>query len=984
MSGSHERRYWKSPGELVASAAIQPGPDEFPAGAADAPEGITRRTMLQLVGGSLSLAGLAACRRPVEYIVPYVNAPEDVVPGIPRQYATTMPFGTSALGVLVESHEARPTKIEGNELHPASRGAASAWAQAAVYGLYDPDRARFPSRAGDATAQLAWKDFVDYWKTLHTALAGDQGGGLAVILEPFASPTAVRLVTKLTRRFPRARVVAYAPVGGENVSAGIATATGTAYEPVYHLDQARVILSLDADILLEDRDAVRHARGFAAGRRAAAPGEAMNRLYVVESVLTITGVAADHRLRLQSGRVAAFTTALAAELGMGPASGTATDIDRRWVQAVAGDLKANLGRCAIIAGAHQPAAVHAAVACLNAGLGNVGGTVTYVNAPETMRSSTPALQQLADEMRAGAIKTVVVLGGNPVYDAPADVDLGGALANVANRIRLGSHVDETALACEWRLPEAHFLEAWGDARSVGGPLSVVQPLIAPLFGGKSVIELLALLESGEEVPGYDLVRETWQAALGGDFEPTWKRVLHDGLLAGSEPTPASPLPIDMAPLAALAADPLTAAAPATAESLEIVFRPSAAVYDGRFANNAWLQELPEPISKLTWDNAALLSATTARALGVESGDLVRLVLHERELEAAVMVLPGNADGSLTLALGYGRPAAGRIGTGVGFNAYRLRTSRAAGFDTGLSVQRTGRRHPLAMTSEHWSMEGRVIVQEATVEEYRRQPDLARAHEATLPTVGSPWEERSYAASPQWGMTIDLNACIGCNACIVACQSENNIPVVGKDQVSRGREMQWIRVDRYFSGRPDAPESIVFQPVPCQQCENAPCEQVCPVAATMHDGQGRNVMVYNRCIGTRYCSNNCPYKVRRFNFYNFTRDMPDTLELAQNPNVTVRARGVMEKCTYCVQRANRARIDAKLAGRELADGDVRTACQQTCPTQAIQFGDIRDPGSAVATHKASPRNYPLLPELNTRPRTTYLMRLRNPNPELQES
>ena len=982
MSGAPDRRYWKSVDELAASA-IQPRPEEFPAGAADAPDGITRRTMFKLVGGTLSLAGLAACRRPVEYIVPYVNAPEDVVPGIPRLYATTMPFAASALGVLVESHEARPTKIEGNELHPASHGAASAWAQAAVYGLYDPDRMRFLSRGAAATAPLKWKDFVDYWKPLHEASAGEQGAGLAVILEPFASPTAQRLVSKLTQRFPRARVVAYAPLGGENVSAGIATAAGGAYEPVYHLDQAKVILSLDADFLLADRDAVRHARGFAAGRQATAPGDAMNRLYAVESVLTITGVAADNRLRLQSGRVAAFTAALAAELGLGPAPAAASDIDRRWLQAVAADLKANRGKCAIIAGAHQPAAVHAAVASLNAGLGNNGTTVTYVSAPETMRSDTAALRQLADEMRAGAIKTVVVLGGNPVYDAPADVDLAGALAKVANRIRLGSHVDETAGACEWRLPEAHFLEAWGDARSVGGPLSVVQPLIAPLFGGKSVIEILALLESGEEKPGYDLVRETWQPTLGDDFEPKWKRVLHDGLLAGSEPPPASPS-IDVAPLAALAADPLATAAPATTESLEIVFRPSASVYDGRFANNAWLQETPEPISKLTWDNAAVLSAATAKALGVTNGDLVRLALHERELEAAVMVLPGSADGSCTLALGYGREAAGRIGTGVGFNAYRLRTSGPAGFDSGLTVQRTGRRYPFAITSEHWSMEGRVIVQEATVEEFRRQPDLVRAHEEARPPSRSPWEERSYAASPQWGMTVDLNSCIGCNACVVACQSENNIPVVGKDQVARGREMQWVRVDRYYSGHPDAPESIVFQPVPCQQCENAPCEQVCPVAATMHDGEGRNVMVYNRCIGTRYCSNNCPYKVRRFNFYNFTSDTPDTLQLVQNPNVTVRARGVMEKCTYCVQRANRAAIDARLAGRQLADGDVRTACQQTCPTQAIRFGDIRDADSSVSAAKASPRNYSLLHELNTRPRTTYLLRLRNPNPELQES
>jgi molybdopterin-containing oxidoreductase family iron-sulfur binding subunit len=984
MSGSEERRYWKSTDELAAGAAVQPAPDEFPAGAADAPDGITRRTMLQLVGASLSLAGLAGCRRPVEHIVPYVNAPEDIIPGIPRQYATTMPFATSALGVLVESHEARPTKIEGNELHPASGGAASAWAQAAVYGLYDPDRARSLSRTGGATAQPTWKDFVDYWKPLHDESAANQGAGLALILEPFASPTEARRVAKLRQRFPSARVVAYAPLGGENVAAGIAAATGADHEPVYHLEQARVILSLDADFLLEDRDAVRHGRAFASGRRVAAPGDAMNRLYAVESALTITGVAADHRLRLQSGRIAAFTAALAAALGMGPAApGAATDIDQRWLQAVAGDLKNNRGKCVIIAGAHQPAAVHAAVAALNAGLGNVGNTVTYVNAPETMRSSTPALQQLADEMRAGTIKTVVVLGGNPVYDAPADVDFGGALAKVANRIRLGSHVDETAQACEWHLPEAHFLEAWGDARSVGGPLSVVQPLIAPLFDGKSAIELLALLESGQEVAGYDLVRETWQATLPGDFEPAWKRVLHDGVLAGSEPAPVAPA-VDMAPLAALAASPFAAAAPATAESLEIVFRPSAAVYDGRFANNGWLQELPDPVSKLTWDNAALLSAATAQALGVTSGDMVRLALHEREIEAAVMVLPGSADGSLTIALGYGRPAAGRIGTRVGFNAYPLRTARPAGFDTGLTLQRTGNRYPFAVTSEHWSMEGRVIVQEATVEEFRREPDLARAHEASLRPMQSPWEQVPNPRSPQWGMTIDLNACIGCNACIVACQSENNIPVVGKDQVSRGREMQWIRVDRYFSGRPDAPESIVFQPVPCQHCENAPCEQVCPVAATMHDSEGRNVMVYNRCIGTRYCSNNCPYKVRRFNFYNFTGDMPDTLELVQNPNVTVRARGVMEKCTYCLQRANRASIDARLAGRQLADGDVRTACQQTCPAEAIQFGDIRDPKSRVSAEKASPRNYVLLAELNTRPRTTYLMRLRNPNPELEKS
>ncbi len=989
MSATGEPRYWQTVAERDARLARELGPlepgsgHEFPAGAADAPDDISRRTMLQLVGASLSLAGLAACRRPAEHIVPYVNAPEAIIPGIPLQYATTMPFAGSALGLVVESHEGRPTKIEGNARHPASMGAASAWAQAAIYGLYDPDRARSLSRRGADAAPPSWKDFADQWKIIAAELAPDQGAGLALVCEPSTSPTQARLTDALTRRFPRLRLVTYAPLGGEQSDAGLAAALGGAYEPMYHVDQARVLLALDADLLFDDRDAVRHARGFADGRRMATTDGTMNRLYAVESALTVTGIAADNRLRLQSSRIPAFTAALAAALGLAPAPAAAADIDPRWVAAVARDLQANAGHCLIVAGQHQPAAVHAAVACLNGALGNVGTTVTYAAAMESARSRTDALAQLVADMRAGALKAVVILGGNPGYDAPVDVDFAGALQKVAHRIRLGGHVDETSALCEWHLPEAHFLEAWGDARSVGGPLSVIQPLIAPLFAGKSVIEVLALLESGEEKPGYDLVRETWRKLAGPDFEATWSRTLHDGVLPGSEPAAVAP-PANMRMLGELAASPLTTAPPADAQRLEIVFRPSAAAYDGRFANNAWLQELPEPVSKLTWDNAAILSEATAKALGLQRGDLVRLTLHERELEAAVLPLPGSADHSVTLALGYGRPAAGRVGTGVGFNAYRLRTAAAPGVDAGLTLQPTGRTYALATTAEHWSMEGRVIVQEAAVADYRQHPALARDHEAHLPKQQSPWPPLDFTSSPQWGMTIDLNTCIGCNACVVACQSENNIPVVGKDQVARGREMQWIRIDRYFSGREDAPDSVVFQPLPCQHCENAPCEQVCPVAATVHDKEGLNVMVYNRCIGTRYCSNNCPYKVRRFNFYNFTNALPDTLQLAQNPNVTVRARGVMEKCSYCVQRINRSRIDAKLADRPLGDGDVRTACQQTCPTQAIQFGNLRDAQSAVATHRASERNYNLLAELNTQPRTTYLMRLRNPNPELLPS
>ena len=745
---------------------------------------------------------------------------------------------------------------------------------------------------------------------------------------------------------------------------------------MYHFDKARVILSLDSDFLLDGADAVRHARGFNAGRRVGSGKDAMNRLYVVESTMTITGIAADHRLRLQASGIGGFTAALAAELGVGSASGKGEG-EAKWIQALARDLKANSGKSLIVAGAHQPAAVHAAVAALNGALGNVGTTVTYVDAKETMRSSTAELKQVAADMLGGKVKTLVIIGGNPVYDAPADLDLAKAMAKVEKRIRVGQRIDETSAACDWHVPEAHFLEAWGDARSAGGPISIVQPLIEPLFGGKSVIEILALLESGEEKSGYDLVRETWKATLGADFDRAWNRVLHDGVLKDSEPAAAS-MHFDTKALADVGKAP-------AGEGFEIVFRPSGAIYDGRYANNAWLQEVPEPVSKLTWDNAAVISTETAKSLGVKTGDLARIKIRDKTVVAPVMIVPGVADRSITIALGYGRKAAGRVGNGVGVDAYALRTSGAPGFEVGAQVERAGGSHSLVATHDHWSQEARVIVQEASLEEYRKNPQVALEHEKELKPQRSLWEQaKRYETGPQWGMAIDLNSCIGCNACVIACQSENNIPSVGKDQVSRGREMHWIRIDRYFAGTPEAPESIVFQPVPCQQCENAPCEQVCPVAATVHDSEGLNVMVYNRCIGTRYCSNNCPYKVRRFNFYNFTKDTPEILKMAQNPDVTVRARGVMEKCSYCVQRLNRAKIDAKLAGKPLQDGDVQTACQQTCPTAAITFGDVRDEKSKVSVLKASDRNYDLLPELNTRPRTTYLMRLRNPNPEIHEA
>ena len=616
-------------------------------------------------------------------------------------------------------------------------------------------------------------------------------------------------------------------------------------------------------------------------------------------------------------------------------------------------------------------------------------------------------------MKAGAVQTLVVLGGNPVFDAPADLDFASAMAKVPHSIALGHTVDETSSKAEWHMPRAHYLESWGDARAVGGTLSVVQPLILPLFGGRTPVEVLGLMVAeAKDRPGYDIVRETWKPILGeAEFDRKWNRVLHDGFLAGSELPEVVP-GLTAEPFAELARRSRRgrvrrASRAGSAGGLEIVFLPSPSLHDGRFANDGWLQELPDPLTKLTWDNPALVSPKTAETLGLASEDVVRLDYAGRSLELPVWILPGMADGVVALTLGYGRSHAGRIGSGVGFDTFTVRSSQAPGFDSGVRLTKLGRTYPLSATQEHGSMEGRPVVRESTLTELQSKSGLggrgaggasrgrACGEFPTSPERGgvpgalgvfaenpphfSLWKEHAYDQGHQWGMTIDLNSCIGCNACMVACQSENNVPVVGKVQVAKGREMHWIRVDRYFSGEPSGSPEVVFQPVPCMHCEDAPCEQVCPVAATVHDAEGLNVMVYNRCIGTRYCSNNCPYKVRRFNFFNFTKDTPDILKLAMNPDVTVRARGVMEKCTYCTQRINRVKIDARLAGRELRDGDVKTACQQACPASAIEFGDIRDQSSRVVKAKADPRNYALLDELNTKPRTTYLAKVRNPNP-----
>ena len=987
------KTYWRSLAEIDDTPEFRSALErEFPAGASELPDGVTRRDMMLLLGASLSLAGAAGCiRRPVEEIVPYVTAPEDVVPGIPRQYATTMPFRRSAYGLIVESHEGRPTKIEGNPSHPSTLGASSSRIQASVLGLYDPDRSQSLTLKGE---KKSWADFVAAWGELAKAHAADGGATLGVLSESFSSPTMARLASELRTRYPKAQWATYDAVSDENRLAGLRQAAGRDVDVMLRFDRASVILCLDADPLLTDPEMIRHARGFAAGRQAAA--DSMNRLYAVEGVFSLTGAMADHRLRLESRKIAPLVAALAARLGATSGAAAAVPgVDPRWIDALAKDLQAHRGKSLIVAGERQPAAVHAAVCALNTHLGNTGTTVTYFETKDAALPSVGSLTSLVSAMNGGAIQTLVILGGNPVFDAPADLDFAAAMAKVPHSVALTHAVDETSARAEWHIPRAHYLESWGDARALGGTLSVVQPLILPLFGGRSDVEVLGLLASGEDRRGYDIVRETWKPILAeAEGDTKWNRVLHDGLLAGSE------LP-EIVPGAGAPAFAELASAGSAAGGIEVVFLPSPSVHDGRFANDAWLQELPDPLTKLTWDNPALVSPKTAESLGVRNEDLVGVEHGGRSLQLPVSILPGMADNVVALTLGYGRTRAGRVGSGVGFDTYPLRASTTPGFAAGAALSKRGGKHPLSATQNHGSMEGRPIVRESTLAELHAKhaatpaegtqaPDAHQAPKGIPSPLGvypeqphhfSLWKEHTYDQGNQWGMTIDLNACIGCNACMTACQSENNVPVVGKAQVANGREMHWVRVDRYFSGDPAGSPEVVFQPVPCMHCEDAPCEQVCPVAATVHDGQGLNVMVYNRCIGTRYCSNNCPYKVRRFNFFNFTKDTPNILKLAMNPDVTVRARGVMEKCTYCTQRITRARIDAKIAGRELRDGDVKTACQQTCPANAIEFGNIRDTSSRVAKAKADPRNYALLEELNTKPRTTYLTKVRNPNPEL---
>lgn len=967
--------YWRALEELADTPEFQElVAREFPRQASEWLDPMSRRRFIKLMGASLALAGLTACaHRPPETIVPYVRPPEEIVPGKPLFFATAMTLGGTATGLLVESHMGRPTKIEGNTQHPASLGATDAFAQASILSLYDPDRSQTINYLGEISS---WAAFLGAMRTELDAQRQKQGAGLRILSETVISPTLAEQMRALLTSLPAAKWYQYEPVNRDNVRAGAQLAFGEDVNTIYRPEGADVVLSLGSDFLSCGPGNLRYARAFAARRRVTA-GK-MNRLYAIESTPTNAGALADHRLPVRPSRMEAYARAVAAALGVG----TAAPVDQahtRWIEALARDLNTRRGSSLVIAGDEQPPIVHALAYAINNALGNFGQTVLFTDAVEPAPAAHfSSLAELAREMEAGAVELLVILGGNPVYTAPADLAFAERLKKVKLRAHLSLYEDETSELCQWHVPEAHYLEAWSDTRAFDGSVTITQPLIAPLYQGRSAHEVIAAFTGEPDRAGYDIVRDYWRGQIGeADFERKWRRLLHDGVVPDTAlPLRTVTLKTDWINL------PQGSTQPDGAAGLELIFRADPAVYDGRFSNNGWLQELPRPLTKLTWDNAALISVRTAQRLGLRSEDVVEIKSQGRTLRAPVWVMPGQADDTVTLHLGYGRTRAGRVGTGTGVNAYALRITQAPWSVTGAQIVKTDARYALATTQLHHLMEGRNLVQASTLADYRNNPRHESEGGHHTGPARSLYPEYNYTGY-KWGMAIDLNACMGCSACVVACQAENNIPVVGKTEVINQREMHWLRIDRYYGGNNlDNPDTY-FQPMLCMHCEKAPCEVVCPVAATAHSSEGLNDMVYNRCVGTRYCSNNCPYKVRRFNFLQYSDFATPSLQLMRNPDVTVRSRGVMEKCTYCVQRINYARIEAEKEDRRIGDGEIVTACQAACPTDAIVFGDLNDAGSRVAKLKADERNYELLGDLNTQPRTTYLAAVRNPNPEIKD-
>jgi MoCo/4Fe-4S cofactor protein with predicted Tat translocation signal len=976
-------QYWRSLEELAQSDAfIEMLHREFPRQASTLPEGTSRRDFLKLMSASMALAGLTACvKQPLEPIVPYVRQPNEVVLGNPLFFASAMPFGAYATPVLVESHEGRPTKIEGNPEHPAGLGGSDVFAQASILDMYDPDRAQIHTYLGDIRT---WGDYALALKGALNSQNAVQGAGLRILSAPTSSPTMASLMEQVQSAFPQSKWIQWEPVNRDNVRAGSMLAFGQYVETRYNLEKADIILSLDGDFLSSGFPGFLYYTRQFSGRRNPDLKEKMSRFYSVQSTPTNTSGKADHRLPVRASEVEAVARAIASGVGAGGGStGNLNPAYQKFVAALVKDLQAHKGAAVVIPGDNQPPAVHALAHAINGALGAGGNTVIYTETVQVKpQDGTAALKELVGDMNAGNVEMLLIMGSNPVYDAPIDYGFAQAMDKVGLRVQHTLYSNETTDHVHWQISGTHYLEQWGDSRAFDGTVSLIQPLIAPLYNGKSEYEFIFALVGSSETSGYDLVRKYWQDKISGDFDTAWRKSLNDGYL----------------PNTALAAKSVAAkggSIPPTvvpsSELMEVMFRRDPLIYDGSRANNAWLQETPKPIMNLCWDNAVLISPDQAKKSGLVTGDVVEISVNGRTVNGPIWPQPGHPDNSITVFLGYGRTKAGHVGTDVGFSAYKLRTGGSPWYDAG-SIKKVGSdfgfAHPqgfqyidvsdLPKVSDN--LVGRHVIRKASLEDFMKNPDFANED------VDTPGPEMTLYPNYQytelkWGMAIDMNSCVGCKTCIVACQAENNIPVVGKEQTMRGRQMQWLRVDVYYEGGTENP-GMYYQPVPCMQCENAPCEQVCPVGATVHSTEGLNDMVYNRCVGTRYCSNNCPYKVRRFNFLLWQDWTTPQYKMMRNPEVTIRSRGVMEKCTYCVQRIQQGRITAERESRKVRDGEVITACQQACPAGAIHFGDLNDPDSKVTRIKQQQRNYGLLADLNTRPRTTYLAIVSNPNPELE--
>ncbi len=1037
LSASQGKRYWRTLEELAETPEFMDAlHEELPQAARTSDIHVDRRQFLTLGAASLALAGLSGCRYlPQKKLVPYVVQPEIEVVGIPLLYATAIPgiygYGNGALAL---SHEGRPTKLDGNPKHPGSLGKLDAISQGTLLSLYDPDRAQVVSQNGNTAT---WDDFFGFARPLLAGYKKSGGAQLRILTPTVTSPTLISQINGILTQYPAAKWVQYEPVNRDNARLGAQLAFDKPVETYYDLAAAKRIVSLDADFLMSMPGSVRYAHDFANGRRVrkeTSPDQ-LSRLYVLESAPTITGASADHKIALRASEIPSAAAALLLALGGSSVKASAVDPEvQSLIASMATDLKANQGASVVIPGEFQPPIVHAIAHAINDLLGATGKTVHHIE-PLVAGSGNQVqdFAQLISDLNSGSVEMLLILGGNPGYDAPADLQFAQALSKVTNRIHLSQYEDETTQLCQWSLPESHFLEAWSDIRGYDGTASVIQPLIEPLYDTRSAHEVISSLFDAEitDVPGatsipepkdgYHLVRDYWMTHGVPDpsrpFDFDFNRVLFEGFVAGSAPKEMS-VAVNTQAISQTAAP---AALNASGNAIEVMLRPDPTMWDGRHANNGWLQELPKQFTKTTWDNVALMSPETAQSLNIpvnkegnKASPIVTLTVGGQSIKIPVWTVPGHPDNAVTVFAGYGRTSAGHVGNGTGFDVYPILLSHV-GWNTVAQIAYNGEGYDIATTQHHHLMDGRDIVRSGSIQEFLKRPSLApddanvdQAQGDYGRNLNQPDEYQRYAWPTEkmiqegdaayayaWGLSIDLSVCIGCNACLVACQSENNIPVIGKNQVMRGRHMNWLRIDTYYESNPGdyttyfRHPKVYFQPLTCMQCEQAPCEPVCPAAATMHSVEGINQMVYNRCIGTRYCSNNCPYKVRRFNFLNFNNHFSrdrfgrpmTTLEMVYNPEVTVRSRGVMEKCEFCIQRINKARQTAKIENRPIADGEIVTACQQVCPADAIVFGNINDPNSKVSQLKAQPQNYGLLAELNTRPRLTYLARVTNPNPSI---